>query len=63
MSIFERMRKSRHEQLVFCFNRPTGLRAIIAIHDTTLGASVGGTRLMAYARTRPSWTRSGSPRR
>ena len=49
MSIFERMRKSRHEQLVFCFNRPTGLRAIIAIHDTTLGTSVGGTRLKAYA--------------
>lgn len=49
MSIFERMRKSRHEQLVFCFNRPTGLRAIISIHDTTLGTSVGGTKLMAYA--------------
>ena len=49
MSIFERMKKSQHEQLIFCFNRPTGLRAIIAIHDTTLGTSVGGTRLMRYA--------------
>jgi leucine dehydrogenase len=49
MSIFERMKKSQHEQLIFCFNRPTGLRAIIAIHDTTLGTSVGGTRLMQYA--------------
>jgi leucine dehydrogenase len=48
MSIFDRMKKSRHEQLIFCFNRPTGLRAIIAIHDTTLGTSVGGTRLMEY---------------
>ncbi len=48
MSIFERMKKRRHEQLIFCFNRPTGLKAIIAIHDTTLGTSVGGTRLMEY---------------
>lgn len=48
MSTFEHMRKSRHEQLIFCSNRPTGLRAIIAIHDTTLGTSVGGTRLMRY---------------
>ncbi len=48
MNIFDRMKKRRHEQLIFCFNRPTGLRAIIAIHDTTLGTSVGGTRLMHY---------------
>ncbi|MFH1502138.1 MAG: Glu/Leu/Phe/Val dehydrogenase dimerization domain-containing protein [Candidatus Eisenbacteria bacterium] len=49
MSIFERMKKGRHEQLIFCFHRPTGLRAIIAVHDTTIGTSVGGTRLMQYA--------------
>jgi leucine dehydrogenase len=49
MNIFDRMKKSNHEQLIFCFNRPTGLRAIIAVHDTTLGTSVGGTRLMHYA--------------
>jgi leucine dehydrogenase len=49
MKIFDRMKKSNHEQLIFCFNRPTNLRAIIAIHDTTLGTSVGGTRLMKYA--------------
>ncbi len=49
MNIFDRMKKNRHEQLVFCFNAPTGLKAIIAIHDTTLGTSVGGTRLMRYA--------------
>ncbi len=48
MNIFDRMKKNNHEQLVFCFNRPTGLRAIIAIHDTTMGTSVGGTRLMQY---------------
>jgi len=49
MDIFDRMKKGSHEQLIFCFNRPTGLKAIIAIHDTTLGTSVGGTRLMQYA--------------
>jgi leucine dehydrogenase len=49
MKIFERMKRSGHEQLIFCFNRPTGLKAIIGIHDTTLGTSVGGTRLMEYA--------------
>ncbi len=48
MNIFDRMKKRKHEQLIFCSNRPTGLRAIIAIHDTTLGTSVGGTRLMQY---------------
>ena len=48
MKIFDRMKKRGHEQLIFCLNRPTGLKAIIAIHDTTLGTSVGGTRLMEY---------------
>jgi leucine dehydrogenase len=48
MKIFDRMKNRGHEQLIFCLNKPTGLRAIIAIHDTTLGTSVGGTRLMEY---------------
>jgi valine dehydrogenase (NAD+) len=38
-----------HEQVVFCHDRATGLRAIIAIHDTTLGPALGGTRIHAYA--------------
>jgi leucine dehydrogenase len=50
MRIFDRMKNRGHEQLIFCLNKPTGLRAIIAIHDTTLGTSVGGTRLMEYER-------------
>jgi leucine dehydrogenase len=50
MKIFDRMKKRGHEQLIFCLNKPTGLKAIIAIHDTTLGTSVGGTRLMEYER-------------
>jgi valine dehydrogenase (NAD+) len=38
-----------HEQVVFCHDRATGLRAIIAIHDTTLGPALGGTRIHPYA--------------
>ncbi len=38
-----------HEQIVFCHDRETGLQAIIAIHDTTLGPALGGTRIHAYA--------------
>ncbi|MBL7941348.1 MAG: Glu/Leu/Phe/Val dehydrogenase [Flavobacteriales bacterium] len=38
-----------HEQIVFCQDAATGLRAIIAIHNTTLGPAVGGTRMWNYA--------------
>lgn len=37
-----------HEQVVFCHDRSTGLKAIIAIHDTTLGPALGGCRLRDY---------------
>jgi leucine dehydrogenase len=37
------------EEVVFCHDRQTGLKAIIAIHDTTLGPALGGTRMKAYA--------------
>ncbi|MCG0239018.1 MAG: leucine dehydrogenase [Firmicutes bacterium] len=48
MDIFERMAAYGHEQVIFCHDRVTGLRAIVAIHDTTLGPALGGTRMMAY---------------
>ncbi|KGN41501.1 Glu/Leu/Phe/Val family dehydrogenase [Knoellia aerolata] len=38
-----------HEQVVHCFDRTTGLRAIIAIHDTSLGPALGGTRFFPYS--------------
>lgn len=38
-----------HEQVVFCRDEATGLRAIIAIHDTRLGPALGGTRFHPYA--------------
>jgi leucine dehydrogenase len=37
-----------HEQVVFCRDDKTGLRAIIAVHDTTLGPALGGCRLYDY---------------
>ena len=42
---------SEHEQVVFCNDRATGLRAIIAIHSTALGPALGGTRFYPYAST------------
>ncbi|MFN0031812.1 MAG: Glu/Leu/Phe/Val family dehydrogenase [Flavobacteriales bacterium] len=38
-----------HEQLVFCQDTATGLRSIIAVHNTVMGPAVGGTRMWAYA--------------
>ncbi len=54
--IFEHITEMGHEQVVFCYDRETGLRAIIAVHNSTLGrlqpsgvrASLGGTRRRAY---------------
>jgi len=47
-SVFEQMQPLGHEQVVFCQDLKTGLNAIIAIHNTTLGPSLGGTRLWNY---------------
>lgn len=38
-----------HEQVVFCHDKPSGLRAIIAIHSTALGPALGGTRFHPYS--------------
>ncbi len=40
-----------HEQVVFCHDRASGLRAIVAIHSTALGPALGGTRFYPYATT------------
>jgi valine dehydrogenase (NAD+) len=37
-----------HEQVVFCQDRPTGLKAIISIYSTALGPALGGTRFHPY---------------
>ncbi len=46
--IFETLDTTGHEQVVFCHNKAAGLKAIIAIHDTTLGPALGGTRMWPY---------------
>lgn len=38
-----------HEQVVFCHDKDTGLKAIIGIHNTVLGPALGGTRMWQYA--------------
>ena len=42
---------AEHEQVVFCHDRASGLKAIIAIHSTALGPGLGGTRFFPYAST------------
>lgn len=52
LAVFSRsdeLQDAAHEQVVFCRDDRTGLRAIIAIHDTTLGPGLGGTRFYPYA--------------
>ena len=49
MEIFKYLEKYDYEQLLFCQDKQSGLKAIIAIHDTTLGPALGGTRMWTYA--------------
>ncbi len=48
-SIFGLLSSMGHEQVVMCQDEKTGLRAIIAIHNTVLGPALGGTRFWQYA--------------
>ncbi len=47
--VFAQITSLGHEQLVFCYDEPTGLKAIIGIHNTVLGPALGGTRMWNYA--------------
>ena len=49
MVIFDQLAEYDFEQLVYCNDGKTGLRAIIAIHDTTLGPALGGLRMVPFA--------------
>ncbi|CAM3804061.1 Leu/Phe/Val dehydrogenase [Alkalicoccus chagannorensis] len=49
MNLFSKMEVQDYEQVVVCQDRESGLKAIIAIHDTTLGPALGGTRMWTYA--------------
>jgi len=46
--VFDQMEKYGHEQVIFNYDKATGLKAIVAIHDTTLGPALGGCRMWDY---------------
>lgn len=46
--VFGQLSFDNHEQLVFCNDKDTGLKAIIGIHNTVLGPALGGTRMWQY---------------
>jgi leucine dehydrogenase len=46
--LFSQLQQFDHEQIVFCQDEHTGLKAIIAIHNTVLGPGLGGTRVWNY---------------
>ena len=48
MAVFDDASFRGHEQVIFCSDDAVGLRAIIAIHDTSLGPALGGLRVWAY---------------
>jgi len=48
-SVFAGVSQLGHEQIVFCHDQATGLKAIIGIHNTVLGPALGGTRMWNYA--------------
>ena len=49
MEILQHMQEYGHEQLVVCHEPSVGLKAFIAIHDTTLGPSCGGVRIWPHS--------------
>ena len=51
MDVFKEMTADAYEQLVFCHEPSCGYLGVIAIHDTTLGPALGGTRFWQYQST------------
>jgi leucine dehydrogenase len=47
--VFAKVARYDHEQVLICQDNHTGLKAIIAIHNTVLGPGLGGTRMWKYA--------------
>ena len=48
MAVFNLRAYDDHEQVVFCSDSESGLKAIIAIHSTALGPATGGCRMWEY---------------
>jgi len=47
--VIAQMQNMGHEQILFCNDKSTGLKAIIAVHNTVLGPALGGTRMWSYS--------------
>ena len=47
--MFTDMEQMGHEQVIYCLDQTTGIRALIGIHSTTLGPALGGCRMWNYA--------------
>ena len=47
-ALFEHHEFDNHQQVVFCNDEATGLKAIIAVHNTQRGPSLGGCRMYPY---------------
>ena len=47
-NVLAQMSNKEHEQILFCTDKATGLKAMIAIHNTVLGPALGGTRMWTY---------------
>jgi len=62
MNKFEYMEKHGYEQIIYFYDKTTGLKGITCIHDTTLGPALGGTRILNYAlKKTPYSTACGLP--
>ncbi len=49
MAVFDLVDFDNHEQVVYCSDKASGLKAIIAVHSTALGPAAGGCRFWDYA--------------
>ncbi len=49
MRFFDTLAEMGHEQLVMCYDKASGYRGVIAVHNTTLGPALGGCRFWNYA--------------
>lgn len=56
MALFEHPEFDNHEQVAFHHDKKTGLKAIIAVHNTNLGPSLGGCRMWPYASSEEALT-------
>jgi len=55
MEVFDRLSHREHEQLMFWNEPRIGYKGIIAIHSTTLGPALGGTRFWAGTSPQRTW--------